>query len=118
MSRIAVVTGGVSGLGLATANRLRLDGVTVITMDVASQADLVVDITDPGAVAAAIKSVGDVDILINSAGIVGPNRPFWEISDADWNSTFAVNVNGTFHLCRAVVPGMRERGWGRIVNFS
>jgi 3-oxoacyl-[acyl-carrier protein] reductase len=118
MSRTAVVTGGVSGLGLATASRLRQEGVTVITMDVASEADLVVDITDPRAVTAAIEAVGVVDILINSAGIVGPNRPLWEVSDADWNATFAVNVNGTFHLCRAVLPGMRGRGWGRIVNFS
>jgi 3-oxoacyl-[acyl-carrier protein] reductase len=118
MSRTAVITGGVSGLGLATAERLQQDGIRVLTLDVAPQADLVVDITDPAAVATAIHTIGAVDILINSAGIVGPNRPLWEVSDAEWNATFAVNVNGTFHLCRAVVPGMRERRWGRIVNFS
>lgn len=118
MSRTAVVTGGVSGLGLATTSRLQEDGITVLTMDVAPNADLVVDITDPKAVNAAIAGIGPVDILINSAGIVGPNRPLWEVDDADWNATFAVNVSGTFHLCRAVVPGMRDRGWGRIVNFA
>lgn len=118
MPRTALITGGVSGLGLATADRLLQDGISVITMDVAPGADLVVDITNPDAVAAAIEGIGPVDILVNSAGIVGPNKPLWEVSDADWNATFAVNVNGTFHLCRAVVPRMRERGWGRIVNFS
>jgi len=118
MSRTAVITGGVSGLGLATARRLRQDGITVITLDVAPDADLVVDITDPLAVTTAIDAVEQVDILINSAGIVGPNRPLWEVSDADWNTTFAVNVTGTFHLCRAVVPRLRAQGWGRIVNFS
>jgi 3-oxoacyl-[acyl-carrier protein] reductase len=118
MSRTALITGGVSGLGLATASRLARDGITVITMDRTPNADLVVDITDPRAVTEAAAGVGPVDILINSAGIVGPSKPLWEIADADWGATFDVNVNGTFHLCRALVPGMRERGWGRIVNFA
>ena len=59
-----------------------------------------------------------MDILVNSAGIVGPNKPLWEITDEEWAVTFAVSVQGTFNLCRAFVPGMRERGWGRIVNFA
>ena len=59
-----------------------------------------------------------MDIPANSAGIVGPNKPLWEITDQEWSGTFAVNVTGTFNLCRAFIPGMRERGWGRIVNFD
>ena len=55
---------------------------------------------------------------INCAGIVGPNKPLWEVTDEEWDAVFAVNVRGTFNLCRAFVPGMRERGWGRIVNFA
>lgn len=118
MTRTALVTGGASGLGLATAERLAADGVTVVTLDIADTADLVVDITDAAAVEAAVASVGPVDILINSAGIVGPNKPLWEVTDAEWTATFNVNVLGTFHLCRAVIPQLRERGWGRIVNFA
>ncbi len=118
MSRTAVITGAASGLGLASARRLAEDGVTVITMDLSADADHTVDVSDPAAVTAAARRIGPVDILVNSAGIVGPNKPLWEVGDAEWARTFAVNVSGTFHLCRAFVPGMRERGWGRIVNVA
>jgi len=117
-SRTAVVTGGMSGLGAATATRLAADGVKVITLDIADGADLQVDVTDAAAVRAAAERVGPIDILINSAGIIGPNAPVWEIPLDGWNRTFAVNVNGTLHTCQAFVPGMRERGWGRIVNIA
>ena len=118
MSRTAVITGGASGIGRASAQRLGQDGIRVVTLDVSGDADVVTDVTDPAAVGAAIEAVGPVDILVNSAGVVGPNKPLWEVSDQEWAATFAVNVNGTFHLCRAVVPGMRDRGWGRIVNLA
>lgn len=118
VTRTAVVTGGASGLGRASAARLAQDGVTVVTFDVAAGADVVVDISDAAAVAAAAAEVGPIDILINSAGIVGPNKPLWTIEDDEWARTFAVNVNGTFNLCRAFVPGMQEAGWGRIINFA
>lgn len=118
MTRTALVTGALSGLGRASAARLVEDGIRVVTLDVAEGADHVVDIADPGAVAEAAASIGPIDILVNSAGIVGPNKAFWEITDAEWARTFAVNVHGTFHLCRAFVPGMVERGWGRVVNFA
>jgi 2-dehydro-3-deoxy-L-rhamnonate dehydrogenase (NAD+) len=118
MSRTAVITGGASGIGRASAQRLGQDGIRVVTLDVSGDADVVVDVTDPAAVGAAVEAVGPVDILVNSAGIVGPNMPLWEVSDQEWAATFAVNVTGTFHMCRAVVPGMRDRGWGRIVNLA
>jgi 3-oxoacyl-[acyl-carrier protein] reductase len=118
MTRTALVTGGMSGLGAATADRLAADGVRVVRLDRADGADLQADVTDPEAVDRATAEVGPVDILVNSAGIVGPNKPLWEVTDEEWQRTFAVNVLGTFHLCRAVVPGMRERGWGRIVNLA
>jgi 3-oxoacyl-[acyl-carrier protein] reductase len=66
----------------------------------------------------AAERIGHVDILINSAGVIGPNRPLWEITDQEWARTLAVNVNGTFNLCRAFVPRMRDKGWGRIVNLA
>ncbi|MEQ1735492.1 MAG: SDR family NAD(P)-dependent oxidoreductase [Rhodoglobus sp.] len=116
--RRAIITGGQSGLGAACATRLRSDGVEVFTFDVSAEADYRVDITDPAAVGAAVAQVGEVDILINSAGIVGPNKPLWEVDLADWQKTFDVNVNGLFTVTKAVIPGMIERGWGRIVNMA
>lgn len=118
MPRTAVITGGASGLGRASALRLAEDGITPVTIDISEGADHVVDIRDPAAVIEAAARIGPADILINSAGIVGPGKPLWEITDDEWNDTIAVNVTGTFNLCRAFVPGMRERGWGRIVNFA
>jgi 2-dehydro-3-deoxy-L-rhamnonate dehydrogenase (NAD+) len=118
MSRTAVITGAASGLGLASAGRLAQDGITVITLDRSGGTDLTVDVTDAAAVAAAAARIGPVDILVNSAGIIGPNKPLWEVTDEEWAETFAVNVSGTFNLCRAFAPGMRERGWGRIVNLA
>lgn len=118
MNRIAVVTGGMSGLGAASAARLASDGIRVLTLDLAPGADFRVDVSDSAAVAATAEAIGPIDILVNSAGIIGPNKPLWEIGDAEWAATFAVNVVGTFNLCRAFVPGMRGRGWGRIVNFA
>ncbi len=116
--RTAVVTGGMSGLGAASAERLEADGVRVVRFDIGAGADVVVDVSDSDAVTAAAAEAGPVDILINCAGIVGPNTPLWEIADDEWAKVFAVNVTGTFNLCRAFVPGMRERSWGRIVNFA
>ncbi|MGX5682832.1 SDR family NAD(P)-dependent oxidoreductase [Schumannella luteola] len=116
--RRAIVTGGESGLGAATVTRLRADGVEVISFDLGGSPDFVVDVSDSTAVNLAVAEVGPVDILVNSAGIVGPNKPLWEATDAEFQKTFNVNVNGTFHLCRAVIPGMIERGWGRIVNIA
>ncbi len=118
MTRVAVVTGALSGLGKATAERLAADGITVVSIDIAEGADFVVDIADPADVAGAAAEIGPIDILINSAGIVGPNMPLAQITDEAWARTFAVNVNGTFHMCRAFTPGMAERGWGRVVNFA
>lgn len=118
MARRVLITGGASGLGRACAENLAASGMTVITFDIAGAPDRFVDVTDAAAVRAGIAAVGGVDVLINAAGIVGPNAPLWEIADSDWSRTFAVNVQGTFAMCKAVVPGMVERGWGRIVNFS
>lgn len=118
MTRTAVVTGGASGLGRASAERLAADGVRVVTLDIAAGADIVVDVTDALAVAAAAERIGPADILVNSAGIIGPSKPLWEITDEEWAATLTVNVTGTFHLCRALVPPMAARGWGRVVNVA
>jgi 3-oxoacyl-[acyl-carrier protein] reductase len=116
--RRAIITGGASGLGAACATRLRSDGVEVISFDITDAADHRVDITDAAAVDAAVAEVGAVDILINSAGIVGPNKPLWQIEPGEWQRTFDVNVNGLFNVTRAVIPGMVDKGWGRIVSMA
>jgi NAD(P)-dependent dehydrogenase (short-subunit alcohol dehydrogenase family) len=117
-ARKAIVTGGMSGLGAACATRLKADGVEVFTFDVSPEADFTVDVTEAAAIEAAVAEIGRVDILINSAGIVGPNRPLWEIELAQWKLTFDVNVHGLFSVTKAVIPGMIEGGWGRIVNMA
>ena len=114
----AIITGGQSGLGAACAERLRADGIDVITFDVSPDADYRVDVTDAASITAAVAAVGPVDILINSAGVVGPNVPLIDTDPAAWERTFDVNVHGTFRVIHAVAPGMVKRGWGRIVNIA
>ena len=109
--RRAVVTGAASGIGAACADRLVAEGYEVVRADI-HQADLRLDVTGD------IPDLGQVDVLVNSAGVVGPNKPLWETSDEEWATTFAVNTTGIFRMCKAVVPGMVERGWGRIVNIA
>jgi NAD(P)-dependent dehydrogenase (short-subunit alcohol dehydrogenase family) len=116
--RTAVVTGGMSGLGAATAARLAEDGVRVVTLDVAEGADERLDVSDAAAVREAAGRIGPVDILVNSAGIVGPSGPLTELPLDGWERTFAVNVVGTVATCQAFVPGMVARGWGRVVNIA
>lgn len=118
MDRLAVVTGALSGIGKAAAARLAADGVNVIGVDVVAGADEVVDVSDSEQVTALAARLGPVDILVNSAGIVGPNCPLMQVEREEWERTFSVNVHGTFATCRAFAPGMTERGWGRIVNLA
>jgi NAD(P)-dependent dehydrogenase (short-subunit alcohol dehydrogenase family) len=113
-----IVTGAQSGIGAACVARLEQEGIEVVSFDMAPGGDFRVDVSDPAAVDAAVAQVGPVDILVNSAGIIGPNKPLWETTDLEWQRTFAVNVNGVFNLCRAVIPAMRENGWGRVVNIA
>jgi NAD(P)-dependent dehydrogenase (short-subunit alcohol dehydrogenase family) len=116
--RKAIVTGAESGIGAACVARLRREGIDTVSFDLSAAADFQLDVSDGLAINAAVAEVGPVDILINSAGVIGPNKPLWEITDDEWQSTFSVNVDGVFNLCRAVVPAMREKAWGRIVNIA
>lgn len=117
-SRTALVTGGMSGLGAAAAERLRADGIRVLTADIADGADLRLDVSDDADLATLAERAGPVDILVNSAGVVGPNVPLVETTPDGWRRTFDVNVLGTVGTMRALVPGMVERGWGRVVNIA
>ena len=124
----ALVTGAARGIGFACAQRLRAAGCRVVGVDLGTPAlaeaaahlDVVaeLDVSDDAAVRRLVAEHGPFDIVVNSAGVVGPNKPMWEVSDDEWRSTMAVNLDGVFQVCRAVVPAMVERGWGRIVNIA
>lgn len=116
--KTALITGGARGLGAATASRLREEGLRVITLDIAGDVDVIVDLTDEPAFAAAAGRIGPIDVLVNSAGIVGPGIPLTQTIPSEWRSVFDVNVLGTVATMRAFVPGMVERGWGRVINFA
>jgi 3-oxoacyl-[acyl-carrier protein] reductase len=118
MPRTALVTGGASGLGAATATRLRAEGVTVTTLDVSGPADVVADVTDEAVLRRLADGIGPVDVLVNSAGILGANKPLLETAAEEWRRVFDVNVLGTVNTMRIFVPGMCERGWGRVINFA
>jgi 3-oxoacyl-[acyl-carrier protein] reductase len=115
--RTALVTGGASGLGAATAARLRADGLRVLTLDLRG-ADVSADVTDDGALRRVADEVGAIDVLVNSAGIVGANKPLVDTTADEWRQVLEVNVLGTVNTMRAWVPGMRERSWGRVVNIA
>jgi NAD(P)-dependent dehydrogenase (short-subunit alcohol dehydrogenase family) len=118
MSRTALVTGGASGLGAAAAARLRADGFAVTTLDVSDPADVIADVTDETALRRLAGEIGPVDVLVNSAGIVGANKALLETTDQEWRRVFDVNVLGTVNTMRVFVPGMCQRSWGRVVNFA
>ena len=118
MPRTALVTGGASGLGAATATRLRAEGLTVTTLDVRGPADVLADVTDEAVLRQLADGIGPVDVLVNSAGILGANKPLLETAAEEWRRVFDVNVLGTVNTMRVFMPGMCERGWGRVINFA
>ena len=135
--RCAIVTGAARGIGFAIARRLLQSGASVAIWDVDAGAaenakkelaalgkvhSITVDITSVDSVAAAasatLNALGKIDILVNNAGIAGPNAKVWETDPADWNRVIQINLTGTFHCCRAVVPHLLQNGYGRIVNIA
>ena len=113
--RTAVVTGTAHGIGAAIAGALREDGASVHGVD-KDEADL----TSADEVRRFFAGLGGVDILVNCAGgVVGQvGHPLEEVTDADWRAVVDANLTSTFLCTRAVVPGMKERRWGRIINIS
>jgi len=117
--RTAVVTGGASGIGAAVVRRLRASDLEAIVFDTTEGPGITrVDVTDEDACRRAIAGIPQVDLLINSAGVAGRNAPSWELPDGEFERVLAVNLMGTYYMCRAVLPGMVARGWGRIVNVA
>ena len=129
--RLAVITGGAQGIGLAIAERFVASGARVILWDrdgqaaetaaarlgkaaSARQVELAID----AEIEAAAQAAGPVDVLVNNAGITGGNASTWELDPATWRQVIEINLNAPFVACRALVPGMIARGYGRIVNVA
>jgi NAD(P)-dependent dehydrogenase (short-subunit alcohol dehydrogenase family) len=133
--RVAVVTGAAAGIGQAFAERLAQDGAKIVIGDIApadetvalveqaSSEALVVecDVSSAASVAglagAAFRRFGHVDILVHNAGIY-PVTMFADMSFDDWRKVMSVNLDSMFHVCHEFLPGMRERGWGRVLCMS
>jgi NAD(P)-dependent dehydrogenase (short-subunit alcohol dehydrogenase family) len=133
--KIAVISGGAAGIGRAIASRFAAEGADIAIADLAAADETVaivegfgrrafaarVDVSKPEDVAVFGRQVqselGEADILVNNAGIY-PLKPFEEISYEDWKRIFAINVDSQFLMAKAFVPGMKAKGYGRIVNLS
>ena len=135
--RRAVITGAAQGIGLAIAGRLLDSGAAVALWDLDRDLledtaanlrergvveSLQVDVTDAGAVAeaaaASIAALGGIDILVCNAGIAGPSVRSWEYPLEDWHRVVDLDLNAVYYCCRAVLPHMLERNYGRIVNVA
>ncbi|MEM6467101.1 MAG: SDR family NAD(P)-dependent oxidoreductase [Pseudomonadota bacterium] len=131
MTDIAVITGGAQGIGLACAKALQAQGSRIALWDMDAEAlaaakselgeveTLHTDITQFDSVHAAMTQteqvLGPITQVVNSAGIAGPNALVEDYPFDDWNQIIAVNLTGSFHVLRAILPGMKARGYGRIV---
>jgi len=133
--RHAVITGGATGLGYATAQRMLASGARVTLWDRdrdaltratrelgAKALGVAVNVAEHASVVAAVRltlaQTPAIDVLVNSAGITGPNVRLWDYPADDWLQVMQVNLNGLFYCCREVVPLMRGRNYGRIVNIA
>jgi 3-oxoacyl-[acyl-carrier protein] reductase len=131
----AIITGAGAGIGEAIARRLARAGAAIVIADLNLAAAETVatslgtdayalrtDVTQPLSIEDTVQQVlarsGRIDILVNNAGIAGRAAPIWEQTDEDWQQIIAINVTGPFNFCRAVLPHMRTRQYGRIVNIA
>jgi 3-oxoacyl-[acyl-carrier protein] reductase len=131
--RVAVVTGGAQGIGEGIAVRLHAAGARVAVLDVNEEAaasaaqatdgvGVKCDVSSAASVQQAIarvrEALGPIDIVVNNAGITGKTVRLWELEEAEMDRVYAINLKGVFLMCRAVVPEMLERQYGRIVNVA
>jgi NAD(P)-dependent dehydrogenase (short-subunit alcohol dehydrogenase family) len=136
--RVAIITGAAQGIGAEYARALALEGAAVVLADVvdaSAVADAIkqgggralalkVDVTSPESTQrmaqAAIETFGHIDVLVNNAGLFAnlTLKPFEQIDSAEWDRVMTVNVRGVFECCKAVVPDMRRRQYGKIVNIA
>ncbi len=136
--RVAIVTGGASGIGAATGERLAHDGFAVAIADLhqGRAGDAVAGIAGAGGracavpvdvsredsvramVTAVLERFGRIDALVNNAGIAGEAAPAWELPAGEWERVLGIDLSGVYYGCRAVLPHMLARGTGRIVNVA
>src|SRR4051812_1395105 len=109
----ALVTGAARGIGATIAARLRADGMDVVTLDRAPGCDLQVDLRD-----GELPDLGEVEVCVSNAAITTTIAPAHRMRDEQWDLDMAVNLRGAYRVVRACLPGMRERGYGRIVVVS
>jgi 2-dehydro-3-deoxy-L-rhamnonate dehydrogenase (NAD+) len=112
--KVALVTGGASGIGAATVERLRAGGADVHVYDLANGDD----VRDPGALAAAVEPLPRLDVLVCAAGVGGDSLHTEDVSDDEWRRVHAINLDGVFFANRAALPKMKAGGYGRIVNVA
>ena len=112
--RVALVTGGASGIGAATAERLRAGGADVHIFDLANGDD----VRDAAQLEAAVARLERLDVLVCAAGVGGDSLHTEDISDEEWERVHAINLNGVFYANRAALPKMKAGGYGRIVNVA
>ncbi len=133
--KVAIVTGGAQGIGLAITRRMINSGAHVVICDLDYELAKKValekpnkiivkktDVTDSEAVQTLVheivKSHGAIDILVNSAGIAGPNKKVIDYKLEDWNQIIDINLNGTFNMCQHVIPVMVSKNYGRVLNIA
>lgn len=125
-NQVALVTGGAGGIGVSIVDQLHREGAAVAVLDArpAESADLSItaDVSDGSDVDDAVQKVlaelGQLDLLVCSAGVSGASLKTTEVTDDEWRSVFAVNCDGVFYSNRAAIPAMMARGYGRIVNIA
>jgi 3-oxoacyl-[acyl-carrier protein] reductase len=125
--RVALVTGGASGIGKAVVRRLSAEGASAASFDLHGEAlegvlAVAGDVSRSADVEAAVahveRELGPIDVLVCSAGVPGESLPTVEVTDEEWRRVMGINADGVFYCNRAVIPGMVERGYGRIVNVA
>lgn len=133
--QVAIVTGGARGIGAAVGQRLAADGFRIAVADIDVDAarktahgvghgalGVELDVTNADSWSRAVETVttelGRITALVNNAGIAGRSAPAWELSLEEWHQVIAIDLTGVFIGCRAVLPGMIEAGYGRVVNIS
>ena len=130
MSKAAIVTGAAQGIGKAIAARLVKDGMRVAIVDINQEAAVAAaeelagqcDVSQEEQVNIAVQKVlerfGTVDVLVNNAGILSLKKPFVEYTKADWDKIFGINFMGDVFFCKALIPTMKEKKSGRIINMA